>query len=63
MWKYNKRTKGYVITFFCGLFVLAGWCLWGYLKGQLLQWITSPLFITVGLLSIVVLAFAVCDRK
>jgi len=64
MWRlWNKKTKAYVITFLCGLVVLAGWCVWGLLKGQLLKWITSPLFITVGLLSLVVLAFALCDRK
>ena len=58
----SKKLKGQIISLIVGVVILSGWMIWGWLKGQLVQWLTSPLFITVALLSVAILVWMLCDR-
>ena len=58
----SKKLKGQIISLIVGVVILSGWMIWGWLKGQLVQWLTSPLFITVALLSVAIFVWMLCDR-
>ena len=61
MWRLQtKRAKNILISVGIGLAIFGGWVFYAWLQGKLLQWITSPLFIVVALMAIVVLIFVVC---
>jgi len=62
MWRLRtKRAKGILITVVIGIIIFSGWCIYGYLQGKLLQWLSSPLFISVALCAVVVLAFFIAS--